>query len=209
MTQPTPLSSIFFDIGNVLVTFDFSRAMRRLALDSPFPAETLEARLRPLIIQMEDGRLTSEAFVEQGREVTSYGGSGDAFTEAYCDIFEENTPMVEIVRHLADRLPLYLLSNTSGLHLDHLRTAYPLFTHFRGGVYSHEAGSAKPESKIYQDLITLSGTDPACTLYLDDAPANTAAGAELGLQVFTYDWTNHAALEARLAELGLLPASRP
>jgi len=197
------MTTLFFDIGNVLVTFDFSRAMRRLALESPHSADEIEVRLRPLITAMEDGRLGSGPFVAQGRAAAEYGGSDEAFVAAYCDIFEENAPMIGVVERLAERLPLYLLSNTSGLHLDYLRAAYPIFAHFRGGVYSHEAGSAKPDGKIYQDLIVLSGCDPGRTLYLDDAPANTAAGSGHGLQVFTYDWRDHAALEAELARLGL------
>lgn len=197
------MTTLFFDIGNVLVTFDFSKAMRRLAQESPHAPEALESRLRPLITAMEDGRLGSADFVEQGRAISEYRGSHEAFVAAYCDIFEENAPMIELVDRLAGRVPLYLLSNTSGLHLDYLRAAYPVFAHFRGGAFSHESASSKPDAKIYQDLIALSGCDPAATLYLDDAPANTAAGARHGLHVFTYDWKNHAAFEAELARWGL------
>lgn len=198
------MTTLFFDIGNVLVTFDFSKTMRRLAADSLFTPEEVDLRLRPLITAMEDGRLTSEAFVEQACVTTGFGGSAEEFVAAYCNIFEENTPMVELVGRLAGRVPLYLLSNTSGLHLDYLRAAYPVFEHFIDGAYSHESASAKPDAKIYQDLIALSGCDPAQTLYLDDAPANTAAGARHGLNVFTYDWKNHAAFEAELHRLGVI-----
>lgn len=201
--DPDPMTTLFFDIGNVLVTFDFSRAMQRLALESPYDADDIETRLRPLITAMEDGRLSSESFVEQGRVAAAYGGSEEAFVAAYCDIFEENRPMIDLVDRLANRVPLFLLSNTSGLHLDYLRAAFPVFAHFRGGAFSHESASSKPHPKIYRDLITLSDCDPARTLYLDDAPANTAAGASHGLQIFTYDWKNHAAFEAELERRGL------
>ncbi|MFN0128161.1 MAG: HAD family hydrolase [Verrucomicrobiales bacterium] len=202
------MTTLFFDIGNVLVTFDFSKAMRRLAADSPLSAAEVELRLRPLIVLMEEGRMSTGEFLARGRDVISFAGSEESFVAAYCDIFEENVPMVRLVERLADRVPLYLLSNTSGLHLDYLRAAFPVFAHFRGGAFSHEAGSAKPDSKIYRDLIALSGCDPAQTLYLDDAPANTAAGSCMGLHVFTYDWRNHAALEAALPRW-LQPAPTP
>lgn len=198
------MTTLFFDIGNVLVTFDFGKAMRRLALDSPHAPDHLEHLLRPLITRMEDGRLSNDEFVQQGRAATSYTGSNEAFISAYCDIFEENAPMIALVDRLADRVPLYLLSNTSGLHLDYLRAAYPVFAHFRGGAFSHESASSKPDAKIYQDLITLSGCDPARTLYLDDSHANTAAGATHGLHVFTYDWKDHSAFEAELERQGLI-----
>jgi HAD superfamily hydrolase (TIGR01509 family) len=198
------MTTLFFDIGNVLVTFDFAKAMRRLALESPHSPDEVESRLRPLIMSMEDGQLTSADFVDQGRAVTEFGGSEESFVAAYCEIFEENAPMIALVERLAHRLPLYLLSNTSGLHLDYLRAAYPVFSHFRGGAFSHVSRSSKPDDRIYLDLIALSGCTPAETLYLDDAPANTAAGAAHGLHVFTYDFRQHHALEAELARLGLI-----
>ena len=197
------MTTLFFDIGNVLVTFDFGKAMNRLSLDSPHSPDHLERLIRPLITRMEDGRLTSAEFVREARAATAYAGTDEAFISAYCEIFEENAPMIALVERLADRVPLYLLSNTSGLHLDYLRAAYPVFSHFRGGAFSHESASSKPDPKIYQDLIALSGCDPARTLYLDDSHDNTAAGAAQGLHVFTYDWKDHDAFEAVLARHGL------
>ncbi len=198
------MTTLFLDIGNVLVTFDFTKAMRRLAADSPHSAEAIEVCLRPMITALEEGRLSGSAFVDEASDAIGYRGDRESFVAAYCDIFEENTPMVRLVERLAGRVPLYLLSNTSGLHLDYLRASYPVFALFRGGAFSHIAGSAKPDTRIYHDLIALSGCEPASTLYLDDAPANTAAGRELGLHVFTYDWRNHGAFETALLEWGWL-----
>jgi len=199
------MRTLFFDIGNVLVTFDFAKAMRRLATESPHPAEEIDRRLRPMIEAMECGRLGAAAFVEQGRATTEFGGSSEDFIAAYCDIFEENPPMIRLVEAVADDVDLYLLSNTSSLHLDYLQAAYPVFDFFRGGAFSHHSQSSKPDPKIYRDLLALSGCEPSQTLYIDDASANTAAGAAHGLHVFTYDWKDHAAFETEYTRRGWLP----
>jgi HAD superfamily hydrolase (TIGR01509 family) len=197
------IASLLFDIGNVLVTFDFSRAMARFAEQSPLSPATIRERLTPLIEQMECGLITSAEFMSQAIAATQFHGPEDAFRTAYCDIFAENAPMVARVARLAGKVPLYLLSNTSSLHLEFLEAAFPVFAHFSGGVFSHVAKAAKPSPEIFRRAIADCRLDPATTLYLDDAPANTAAGAALGLRTFTYDFKNHGAFESELAELGL------
>jgi putative hydrolase of the HAD superfamily len=197
------ISALVFDIGNVLVTFDYSRAILRFSEHSRLPADEIRTRLMPIVAEMECGRITSAEFVEQGLAACAFDGPPDAFVTAYCEIFAENTPMVERIPGLAREVPLFLLSNTSGLHLDYLEAAFPVFSHFSGGVFSHLAGCAKPSPEIYRRVIEAHRLDPSKTLYLDDAPANTEAGAALGLRVFTYDFNDHAALEAELARLGL------
>lgn len=197
------ISALLFDIGNVLVTFDFSRAIARFAEQSPLSPDTIRERLMPLVGPMEGGQITAADFVAQGMAATEFGGTDEAFVTAYCDIFEENAPMIARVPRLAEQVPLYLLSNTGGLHLDYLQAAFPVFAHFSGGVFSHLAGCSKPAPEIYRRAIADCRLDPATTLYLDDAPANTAAGTALGLQVFTYDFKNDAAMERELARLGL------
>ena len=198
------ISCLLFDIGNVLVTFDFSRAMARFAEQSPLPSATIRERLMPLVEQMECGLISSSEFITRGMAATEFGGPEEAFVTAYCDIFTENAPMVARIPRLAGKVPLYLLSNTGGLHLDYLQTTFPVFAHFRGGVFSHLAGAAKPGPEIYRRAIADCGLDPATTLYLDDAVANTAAGAALGLRVFTYDFKDDAAFETCLDSWGLL-----
>jgi glucose-1-phosphatase len=197
------IASLLFDIGNVLVTFDFSRAINRFAEHSPLSGARILERLTPLIDQMECGLISSEEFLAQAIVATQFAGPEDAFRIAYCDIFAANAPMIARIERLALTLPLYLLSNTSSLHLDYLKEAFPVFTHFRGGVFSHLARASKPRPEIFQRVFTDCRLDPATTLYLDDAPANTAAGAALGLRTFTYDFNNDAALDAELTRLGL------
>ncbi len=200
---PLMIRAFLFDIGNVLVTFDFSRATRRLSEHSHLTPDEVRPRLMPLVAEMECGRLSSGEFVEQAMAACGFGGTHAAFEQAYAEIFEENAAMTPLVERLAAKYPLFHLSNTGGIHLAYLQAKYPVFRHFQGGAYSHLSGSMKPEAKIYHDAVALTGCRPEEIVYLDDAPANTAAGAELGLNVFTYDWQSHHVFEAWLASLNV------
>jgi glucose-1-phosphatase len=185
------IEAFLFDIGNVLVTVHFSRAMNRLAARSDLRADEICGRLTPLIGEMECGKFGSREFVRRGAAATRFAGTPEEFIAAYTEIFDENPPMSRLVAALAERFPLYLLSNTSGLHLDYLRAIDPVFAHFRGGVFSYLAASLKPDEKIFREAIAQCRLDPGRTLYLDDGAANTAVAARLGFQTFTYDWRRH------------------
>jgi putative hydrolase of the HAD superfamily len=183
-----------FDIGNVLVRFDYSRAIERFVRRSPLAPDDIRGCLSPLIAAMECGQLAPDGFVEQGMQATGFAGTSAEFISAYTEIFEVNTPIVPLVVALNLTHPLHLLSNTSALHLDYLRNSFAVFKYFSGGVFSHEARSMKPDRAIFLEAIRQCHLNPARTLFLDDSAANTAAAAKLGFHVFTYDWRDHAAL---------------
>lgn len=195
------LTAFLFDIGNVLLTFDFTRVLRTLETHGWGPDDSLHAKLLPLIAEMEEGRIDTSQFLQQARAAAQFEGPEETLSAAYCDIFTPNAPMVKVVERLAATHPLYLLSNTSALHLDYIRSRYDFFRHFTGGVYSHEARCLKPQAGIYQQAITQFGLQPETTFYIDDLPANTEAGRRLGFLTHTYDWRDHAAFERALAAL--------
>jgi putative hydrolase of the HAD superfamily len=193
------MSRVFlFDIGNVLVHFDFRTAIRRLVEASGANPDEVESVLAPIKDDLESGRLSDDDFIKQGISRIGFGGSRAEFTEIWSDIFTENVPMIALVEKLAGRHLLYLFSNTSGLHKEWLFGKFPVFARFDGGVYSYKAGCTKPHEPIYREAITRFGLDPAETIYIDDLPENIAAGERLGFATHHYAAARHAALEERV-----------
>ena len=96
-----------FDIGNVIITFDFLKAAKKLAPHTPVTAEELLVRVTPLTVSLELGQLSPEAFIKAASETTGYTGSPAFFWTAFEDIFELNEPMVAFIETLKkDGLPL-------------------------------------------------------------------------------------------------------
>jgi putative hydrolase of the HAD superfamily len=89
--------------------------------------------------------------------------------------------MEQSVERLADRYPLYLLSNTNPLHFHYIKEHYPLLRHFRRFILSYEVGSRKPEPGIFQALIREMGLPPERCLFLDDKLPFVEAARDHGL----------------------------
>ena len=192
-----------FDIGNVIITFDFGKAAKRLAAHSGLAAEHALPLVAPLTVDLELGRLTPEEFIEAASEAIGFTGDASLFRTAFEDIFELNLPMVAFIEaRKAEGRPLYLLSNTNGIHAPFFEATYPVFDLFDGRIYSHEVGLMKPDPAIFDITINRLNLIPERTLYIDDLPANCAAGREAGLMAIPYSIARHDEFLEAAAALG-------
>jgi FMN phosphatase YigB (HAD superfamily) len=196
MPQPVILS----DVGKVLIDFDFSIAARRLAEKCYHPAETVLTLFDEIKGPYEDGRMDDADFVREAMAVTGFCGSTAEFEAIWCEIFTQNEPMHSTLGALKGKLPMFLLSNTSGLHKDYFLRSFAIFQHFQGGVYSYSAGCSKPGEQIFHHTIAQLGLDPARTFYIDDLLPNIETAARLGFRTFHYSFAKHPQLQAELDE---------
>ena len=197
MTSPTPI--LLSDIGNVLVAFDFTVAARRCAERCPHPMEQLFHRLDDIKGPYENGEMDDETFVREAIKALDFEGSEEEFKTIWCEIFTENTAMKETLQRVAGRVPMYLLSNTSGLHKDYLLSNFEIFRNFQSGVYSYSAKCSKPHESIFRVTIEELGLDPAATFFVDDLPANIATAQAMGFQTHCYRMDQHEAFESALS----------
>src|SRR5579862_7237260 len=101
---------VVFDLGKVLVDFDYGIAARKLAAQGrASPAEVQEfIDHSPLLFRYETGLLTKEQFYREISSATGFQGDLDEFGRIFGDIFEPISPMVELHASLRERgLPTY------------------------------------------------------------------------------------------------------
>jgi len=190
--------AILCDIGNVIVTFDFSIAAARLAARSPHPQETVLDQLHHLKLPFEDGQIDDTTFVTEAIKTLGFEGSPETFRFIWNDIFAPNDAMIATLERLATTLPLHLLSNTSGLHKDYLFATYPIFARFQNGIYSYSARASKPGRRIFEIAVEQLHLDPSQTFYIDDLDANIVTARQLGFVTHHYHHQKHPELVSAL-----------
>jgi len=196
------IDAVIFDIGNVLLTFDYFIAERALVAHTGIEAPPSLEELHPLRMDHETGRITREDFVKVVREAFAHDGPEDHFMELWTRIFEVNTQMVEWARSLHGKKPLYLLSNIGCIHHDHIFEEYEFFQSlFVDGIYSYKAGMMKPERRIFELARTQFGIDPTRTLYIDDLIENVKGAEAVGFIGHHYDPSRHDLFEEQLGKL--------
>ncbi len=199
------IRAFLFDIGNVLLKFDFSLAMTKVAARSevPDPVDVL-ARIDQLKSGYEDGQIGRAAFIRGVFDVLRYRGTEAEFIAAWEEIFEPNEPMIALLETLRDRFPLYLLSNTNDIHREYFFRRYPFFSHFAAGIYSDEVRVSKPNRAIYEITARQLGLDPAATFFIDDLLPNIEAARAFGFCAHHYHYDRHDNLLADLRQLAIL-----
>jgi FMN phosphatase YigB (HAD superfamily) len=143
------IKTVIFDLGKVLVDFDYGIAARELAKKSAAPAEEIQTLIdqSPLLFQYESAQMTTNEFFDEVRRRIAYTGDLAAFAAAFADIFTEIPPMIRLHRELRQRgLPLFILSNTNEIAVGHIRRNFPFFREFTRHVLSWEHGVLKPSS---------------------------------------------------------------
>jgi HAD superfamily hydrolase (TIGR01509 family) len=177
----TPI--IVFDLGKVLVDFDYTIAARRISMKSRQPVDIGQffTAHAPLLFSYELGRISTQQFFEAMRQATGYAGTPDEFGESFADIFTEIPAMTALHARLRQSgFSTYIFSNTNELAVSHIRRRFPFFANFDGYLYSYEQGVMKPDDRFYEVVERETKGRAQEIVYIDDRPENIAAGTARG-----------------------------
>jgi HAD superfamily hydrolase (TIGR01509 family) len=183
------VKAVVFDLGKVLVDFDYSIAGRRLSERSDRPPAEVQALLdhSPLLYSYESAEISSDEFYAAFRERAGYTGSFEQFAACFADIFSEIPVMIRFQEELRQSgVPTYILSNTNEIAIKHIRANFPFFANFTGYVLSYEQRALKPHPPIYRAAEAMAGAHASELLFIDDRDDNVAGAKVLGWQTIQH-----------------------
>jgi FMN phosphatase YigB (HAD superfamily) len=183
------IKTILFDLGNVIVPFDFKIAYARLAEHCDCKVEEIPGRIRAtgLVAPFERGEIAAEPFVQELSKALGLNLSYLEFCDWWSCVFLPEPLVPEtLLAELAGRYRLLALSNTNSIHFSMLEGAYPLLRHFDDFVLSYRVGAAKPEAKIYQAAIALAQCDAEECFFVDDLAVNVEAARSHGMEAVQF-----------------------
>lgn len=194
------IKTILFDLGNVIIPFDFKIAYARLAEHYGCKVEEIPARIRAtgLVAPFERGEIAAEPFVQELSKALRLDLSYQEFCDWWSCVFLPE-PLVPdaLLAELAGRYRLLALSNTNPIHFSMLEGGYPLLRHFDDFVLSYQVGAAKPEAKIYQAAIALAQCNPEECFFVDDLAVNVEAARSHGMDAVQFLSTGQLIEELR------------
>jgi len=184
------LEAVFFDLGRVIVDFDYMPAVKNLlASCRPGHVPDLQVLSKWLFDPLhganrafDTGRLTSEEFYSKLCRDLSYRGSYEEFRALWNGIFTTKPDVEEIIRGVAGRARLFLISNTNPLHFEYITRHYDILNHFEEFFLSYRIGVCKPERKIFLTALESTGVDASHSIFIDDIPIHVEAAETLGFQ---------------------------
>lgn len=191
------IKAVIFDLGRVIVPFDFGRGYARIEARTGIPAAEVPVRIRHtgLVDLLESGQIDPRDFVQQISTALNLHCTYEEFCEIWSSIFLPDTLVPEdLLRGIAARYPLILLSNTNAIHFEMIRA--PLLRHFHAMVLSYEVGAMKPSPKIYAKAVEAAGHLPEECFFTDDVAEYVAGACLYGIDAVQFQ--SAAQIEAEL-----------
>lgn len=181
--------AVIFDLGRVLVHFDFQRGYRALEGLCPYSAAEIPGRISStgLVRRFETGLIEPRDFYAQFSELLGLSVDYSRFCEIWTCIFTETLVPESLLESLATRYRLVLLSNTNAIHFEMIRATYPHLRHFHQLVLSYEVGAMKPQPEIYRAAIEAAQCRPEECFFTDDIAEYVEGARQLGIDAVQFE----------------------
>lgn len=182
------IKAVLFDLGKVLLRFDFEPAFKRLARHSAKKPEQIKDFFlySELEVLYDGGRISSHEFYRKVKRGLGLSIDYAGFRTIWNDIFTPVPGMAALVERLGRNKRLVLISNTNRMHFEHIQDRYPVLRHFQRHIVSYEEKVRKPDERIYRTAQAACRARPEEIFYIDDRIDLTAAAGELGFRVYTF-----------------------
>lgn len=206
MKTAKPIKAVIFDLGRVLIDFDYGIAAKKAASScSRAPKEIFDFFFdSELTTVFEEGRISSVDFFHKVKEEIELNLSYEEFLPIWNEIFfltDDNRAVYDLIVNLRGTYRLALLSNINELHFYYLKNNFAVFEPFHHVLLSFELKFIKPNPLIYKKTLEILRLTPEEVFYTDDRPELIQAARSLGIRGFVF--RGAAQLKKDLSESGV------
>lgn len=176
------------DLGNVIVLFDMSIALRRFKLSFGLSMAKIQSFLLKNDIppRLDTGELQPEQFHRLFLDRFKITMDFPEFCRYWNEIFSLNTEYLDFIRCYEKQFTFVILSNTNSVHWNYIEKKYPSIRKlFHNRILSFEEGIKKPDRKIFEKLFKFQA-DPEKMIFIDDLEENVAAARKTGIPSIQY-----------------------
>jgi epoxide hydrolase-like predicted phosphatase len=183
------IRAVVFDIGGVLEITPDLGVDRRWEARLGLPAGEIGERMADVWTGGAIGTITLDAV--HLALMDRLGLDEEQLTAFMADVWREyvgsaNTELIAYARGLRPRYLTGILSNSFVGAREREQAAYGFEELVDDIVYSHEAGMAKPDPRVYALVCERLGARPGETVFLDDVGQNVAGARDLGIHAVHY-----------------------
>ncbi|WP_217605007.1 HAD-IA family hydrolase [Chitinophaga sp. GbtcB8] len=203
MQQKSPITTLFLDIGGVLLSNGWDRAARKLAA-SEFSLDLVEFEERHHLTfdTYEEGKLTLDEYLDRIVFYEHRSFSRQQFKDFMYSRTEAYPEMIEMICQIKEKYKLKLaIVNNEGRELNEYRIRTfglnkfidffisSCFVHFR-----------KPDADIFRIALDIALVKPDEVIYIEDRAMFVSVAENLGINGLLHE--NYAATREMLAKWG-------
>lgn len=195
------IDAIIFDLGGVILNLDPQKTFDSLASITGFSQlELVEYGKNDIFKQYEKGEITSAEFRIGLGKLFKIDVANETIDDAWnAMLLDLPVNRLEMIGRLRSSFKTFVLSNTNEIHIaaiDEIVTNATngncIANYFNEVYFSHKVGMRKPETEIFEMVLSRNSLDKSKTLFIDDTLEHIKSAKKLGLQ--TWHLTNQEEL---------------
>jgi len=192
---------IAIDFGGVYFTWDSDRFAKELSAKvNVTHTKAKEAAIKDIHLLVL-GKITETQYWHTFCEIIGKDVDHDILKKVTMDHFKPIKPVVTLMSSLRKKYKIALVTNQHSM-LDDLDKKYDFYRNFDLVVCSHILKAAKPQKKIYQEVLKKLKVEAEEVIFIDDMQKNVDGAKELGMDGIHFK--NITQLKADLAKRNIL-----
>lgn len=187
------VKNLIFDLGGVILDLSVDHTLQSFSKLSGIPKEKVQEMYveAPGFLEYEKGMIDDDTFRDFVRQTFSIRADDAAIDECWNAMLRGIPPLkLDLLLRLQREFRVFLLSNTNGIHLDHINGVMlpkngeqsTLDRYFHKAYYSHRMKKRKPDAEIFEEVLEENHLVPEQTLFLDDYAVNIEGAKALGIK---------------------------
>jgi len=204
MKREIPITTLFLDIGGVLLSDGWSHEFRRLAVKMfGLDLEEMERRNNQTYDMYESGNLTIEEYLDR---IVFYKKRSFTTAQFQKFIFAQSKPylqMIELIRRLKTRygLKIVVVSNEARELNSYRIRKFKLDTFVDIFISSCFVHIRKPDAKIFQLALDIAQAPAQNVIYIENTPMFVEIAEDLGIRSILHK--DYQSTCVKLSSLGL------
>jgi HAD superfamily hydrolase (TIGR01509 family) len=197
------ISTVLFDLGNVLIYIDFNAFWHDLGLFRMEEIVPYRDGYAALTLQYETGYISTDDYLYGLRTVFNNKFTIIQLEKAFSSIIRQPVEGVtDIVQRVSITHQTALVSNTNEIHYKLSLTKFECLKILQKHYLSYRLRVMKPARGFYDAIIKDQGIHSSQMLFIDDLEENVNSAKSAGMQTVLFESTKQ--LKADLENLGIL-----
>jgi len=173
---------VLFDLGNVLVNIHPAAFTRHLGIDPATAYRKYQKRILGIVKKYEAGLQTTDEYFNEMSDLFSGRYNSSLLREAMLKVIGAPVGgMEELVRLVATRYEIGVVSNTNELHFDYCRETFTTLRHFSKFYLSYKLSLLKPSALYYEAVLADLRVLPQSVFFVDDLEENVVGAKKSGM----------------------------
>jgi glucose-1-phosphatase len=197
-----PITTVLFDLGNVLASIDFKAFWRELGFLRAEEMVLYTEGYTLLTKQYENGNISTENYLNGLRSVFNDQFSHQQLEQAFACIMQKPIDgMIDLVQRVSSTHRTALVSNTNEIHYKLSVERFEVLRILQKHYLSYQLHVMKPARGFYDAIILDQGIFPSKMLFIDDLTENVKGARNAGMQILQFKTPGQ--LEVDLKTMGV------